>query len=154
MTSFIFLPAVSPSAAVLIATQSVIDRLYCLQALNCSRWKSENSSAGCSCDVGKHEVFCRVLTGILSWLCRLELLMLPAAGSTYQYLCYPLHAVRINTYVIRCTQHISLHLLPAERSTYHYLCYPLHAVRITTYVTRCTQYVSLRLNYLTFYNIH
>ena len=56
VTSFIFLPAVSPSAAVLIATHSVPDRLYCLQVLNCSRWKGENSGGYCNCDVGKHEV--------------------------------------------------------------------------------------------------
>jgi hypothetical protein len=53
VTSFIFLPLVSPSVAVLIAIHSVPDILYCLQLLSCSTWQGENSGAGCSCVVGK-----------------------------------------------------------------------------------------------------
>jgi hypothetical protein len=142
-TSFIFHPAVSPSAAVLIATHCVPDRLYCLQVLSCSRWRCENSGACRSCDVGKQGVPYRLLTGFNRWICQFRLLMLPAVRSTYHYLCYQLYAVRITTYVASCTQYVSLLMLPAVRSTYHYLCYQLNAVRITTYVTSCTQYLSL-----------
>jgi len=52
-------------AVVLKATQSVPDRLYCLQVLNCSRWKGENSDACCNCDIGKLEVPCKVVTGFI-----------------------------------------------------------------------------------------
>jgi hypothetical protein len=74
VTSFIIFLAVSPSAAVLIATHSVPDILYCLQIVSCSRWKGGNSGACCNCDIGKHEDTWTIFTvfigaGFVSSLC-------------------------------------------------------------------------------------
>ena len=51
--------------SVLIATQSVPNRLYCLQVLNCSWWKGENSGVCSGSDFGHQEVPCRVLRGFI-----------------------------------------------------------------------------------------